>query len=526
MKTIRLICICAVVLIGLGAFFVADQAPVVAANPVVQDSFGAQPASSPCLHQRREGVLLPLNPTEAAKWNLDSYEVLAEPDFVATDIRNLAVNVRAEFTLSPSPKGLGGELGLAFPLTTHALYGGNNEFRDVRAWIGKTPLPFKVAVNKQQMKTHGDGTIWYRKRMINDEMHPYLDNAADLRKIAPHLVAENYDIALLMYPTIRGKATLRVEYTTSANPYSQCCICVAKPTDTPQPYVFFFDFTNSRYWEGAREMKLELRDTASALFASVPDQTVQRVIIPGGVEIRGEGAMNYDLSIPVQPATFSVRPRHWPTDELGFKNPVVFEVQRMPGFGSDIWIQKIRSTPMVRINASLPLVINDFTAKRTFEATLVQPSENFGTQVAPPTYIDVFGDLMVNGSPSPTHMTTIRIPVIGQVISGHDLAVSGLAAVPDPDGVHKLNFRARVANHGWFPEEIVASIYVNRKFVKTIGVEGLINPMEEKEILFSGVQPDKYPALIEVEVEPIATETIRTNNRTSLIHPKQDSFIQ
>jgi len=476
------------------------------------------PFSSPCLHVRSEGVLLPLTPAQTADWNLDTFLVTASPVFFETAVRNFEVNVYAEFDISPVAGNAGGRIDLAFPLTPHALYGPDNEMRDLRITVDGDDVPFDVLVNRDALKLRDDGRVWYRRRVINEEVHPLLAAASDMRKVAPQYVADGFDVLVAFHPMIvGGRSRVIVQYSTNSDDRSLCCLGVSAPAASDAPYTFRFDLTNTRYWNGDRNGFVRLLDGPSALWASVPDRGQAHETVPGAYIMETHGTVADDLALPVQPSLFHVTPREWP-DGIGYGAPVTFEIERTAlDADTDVRIEEVVATPgLLHVDAALPIVLTAAEPRAYFTARFNDLT------VAPVSWIDVRGFAVRDGQPSAAWRSEVRIPVLGPAVTGHDLAVSGLTVVPDASAAgapdHHV-FRARVANRGWMNEEILATLYVNRKFVKSYAF-GPLFPMEEREIVMHGVVPWRLPCIVEVEIEPAATELSRANNRAACLVPR------
>ncbi|UCD29191.1 MAG: hypothetical protein JSV03_01525 [Planctomycetota bacterium] len=140
-------------------------------------------SSSPCIHKHREGVLLPLGPTNVAV-PLTSIDINAEATFFSCHVRNFIVNVRAQFVIDMSSSPTDAPLPVAFPITTHSLYGDHSHFRDITISIGNVQIPYRVAMDYAVWNISSDG-LRYKSRLVNHLVHPLLENAKDLSLIAP-----------------------------------------------------------------------------------------------------------------------------------------------------------------------------------------------------------------------------------------------------------------------------------------------------------------------------------------------------
>jgi hypothetical protein len=472
------------------------------------------------MHERREGIPVPVDVRQSDRWLLDSYRVVAGADYYASDVRNFVVQVWTHYDFAPVAGDVGGKLDLAVPLTPHALYGANNEFLDPVVWFDGQELPYDVAIDRDVMKIRADAKVWYKKRIINEVVHPRLANASDLRAVAPHLAAAGYDMVLLVSPMVVSGAPnhLVIGYTSNTNLESSCCHGVTVPATSPAPYLFHFDLSNTRYWQGERIGEVELIDGWEGAFAAVPDHPLLRDLSPRRALLRGHGTVERDLVIPVQPNRFVVEPRRWPADLPD--STVDFQLQRPAGISSDVRIHEILATPDIEVFASLPILLTDAAPVAVFTA------RQTGARVLGPSFIDVSGSVVDPGIPSVVDVQTYRIVVQGEPISGHDLAIGPLSRLADPRTAEVPNswsFHARVANHGSFAEEVLATMYVNRKFVKTYAF-GRIGPNEERDLLIPDVRPAQMPCLVEIEIDPIGGETNRTDNRSSLVLPGNARF--
>lgn len=503
---------------------IAGSSPPAAADtdtPVfVAPGCQAAPVSSHCMHERREGLPVPLFLNQSDHWLLDSYRVVAEADYYASDVRNFSVNVWTHYQFSPVAGNVGGKLDLAVPITPHALYGANNEFLDPVVWFDGGELPYDIAINRDVMKIRDDAKVWYKKRIINEAIHPRLENASDLRAVAPHLAAAGYDVVLLVSPIIVSGAPnhLVIGYTSNTNVDSTCCKGVSIPATSADPYMFLFDLSNTRYWQGQRFGEIELIDGFEGAFAAVPDHLMLEDVSPRRSLLRGTGTIERDLVIPVQPNRFVVEPRRWPMDLPD--STVDFQLERPTGLHADVRIDEIQASPDIEVFAFLPILLTDsdpvavFTARQT------------GARVVGPSFIDVTGRVVDPGTPSVSDVETYRIVAKGPAISGHDLAVGPLSRVTDPQisGIpNATSFHARVANHGLFAEDVIATVYVNHKFVRTYAF-GRIGPNEERDLIIPDVRPWRYPCVVEIEIDPVGGESDRTNNRSMLILPANARF--
>ena len=301
--------------------------------------------SSPVLHKRHEGLLIPLASPSPVRPRLESYTIDAEADFFSCMVRNFIINVQAEFLLArwevaePDQRGqdkqpmrpLAAELDdlyqprYAFPITTHALYGDHNLFREIHVAVDGAEIPYRVAMDYSAFQIVEDPPGWtqlyYKGRLINYEVHPYLEEAVDLNQVAPHLVEQGFDLVIFFGVPSTDSASLArfrkvvVTYTSNSDDFSSCCDEVAMPTHSPNPYMFYFDLTNTRFWGGPLRGTVILRNSDAALWSAVPDLPLEIAYTPDTIILKGTGQMENDLAVPAQPSVFTVWPRNWPEDQ-------------------------------------------------------------------------------------------------------------------------------------------------------------------------------------------------------------------
>jgi len=477
--------------------------------------------SSPCIHKHREGVILPLGPTvSASAMPLSSIDVEAEATFFSCMVRNFIINVRAEFVLGPPTADTNAAFAVAFPITTHALYGDHNQFRDITISVDNAAIPYRVAMDYAVWSTMG-GQLSYKGRLVNYAVHPLLEEAKDLRLIAPHLVARGFDLVLYWHmpvPSASYPNRILIEYTTNSNDFSGCCHEVRDCTYGPAAYHFYFDLSNARYWRGPTSCRVLLRDSDTAQWSSVPTTELETVCTADTIELTsdpsGVNLLLEDLAVPAQPAVFDIWPRRWPQP---MPPPVQdFTVSWLGGAGGMIdgaVIEDIPSTPNIIVHADLPIRLDAHNPSEDFWASFMPP-------IPEPSYVDVIGGGYYGSSPHGLYDMSLRIPLAGKCIMGHDLAVSDLKVIPPgpAGGSDDWAIGVTVSNVGLFTEPLLVTINVNNQFVKTEGFRSLL-PGDEVHLTIPIQWVWELPADVEVEVEPAPGEVNRVNNAAAVTYP-------
>ncbi len=471
--------------------------------------------SSPCIHKHREGVILPLGPTVSAI-PLSSIEVDAEATFFSCMVRNFIVNVRAEFVVDLSVSTTNARMPMAFPITTHALYGDHNQFRDITISVDNAEIAYRVAMDYGVWSTW-DGQLSYKGRVVNYAVHPLLERARDLRIVAPHLVAKGFDLVLYWYMPHPSSISnhIVIEYTSNSDDFSGCCHEVRDCAISSDPYHFYFDLSNARYWPGPTSCHVVLRDSGSAQWASVPMTDMATVCTEDTIELTSDAStVNVpleDLAVPVQPAVFDCWPRRWPQPT---PPPIQdFTVSWLGGAGGMIEravIDRIPSTPNILVHADLPFVLDEHNPSEDFWACFMPP-------IPEPSYLDVVGCGYWGHQCHGLYESWLRVPLAGKCIMGHDLAVRDVRVIPGSGSSNWL-VRATVSNPGLFAEDVVATLVICGSFVKSMEF-GRIEPGDELEIELPVRWCWELPADVEVEVEPAPGEVLRMDNAAMTIYP-------
>jgi hypothetical protein len=337
--------------------------------------------SSPQIHKHREGVIVPLGPT-GPTMPLSSINVTAETTFQSCSVRNFTVNVRAEFVVGPPHNDSNAAFAVAFPLTTHALYGAHNEFKGIAVTINNTEVPYRVAMDHRLWHIV-QGEVWYKGRRINRAVHPLLANAKDLNIVAPHLVARGYDLIIYWhYPaasvTAANTSRMAVSYTSNTDDFSGCCDEVHDPTKSSDPHHFYFDLSNARYWRGPRACTVTLKDSSSALWSSVPTTDMQTTFTHNSIILTSDPASTNaeleDLAVPTQPAVFGVDPRRWPIPSPAIQT---FTLSWKGGTASNLIdhavVDRIEPVGGIDVHASLPITLSPHNPTDTFTAAVMPP---------------------------------------------------------------------------------------------------------------------------------------------------------
>ena len=478
-------------------------------------------SSSPNIHKHREGVILPLGPTVSAV-PLTSVDVEAEAAFFSCMVRNLIINVRAEFTLGPPTADTNAGFAVAFPITTHALYGDHNQFRDITVTVNNAEIACRVAMDHNLWSTWG-GELKYKGRVVNNAVHPLLEDTKDLNLVAPHLVARGFDLVVYwhMPPVSTGAANqVVVEYTSNSNDFSGCCNEVRDCTYGSDPYHFYFDLGNARYWRGPTSARVVLRDSQSGEWASVPTTDMTTTTTADTIELTTDpasvNAALEDIAVPAQPAVFGVDPRRWPNTTDPPAATQGFTLSWLGGDGGMInqaVIDQIEGVGGILVNANLPMVLSEHNPTDDFWASFMPPLPELA-------YIDVIGSGYYGQWPHGLYDARLRIPLRGQAIMGHDLAVNDVKVIrPGPGGSSDdWAIGVTVANKGLFTEPLLVTINVNNVFVKTEGFRSLL-PGDEVHLTIPIQWVWELPSDVEVEVEPAPGEVIRMNNAAAVTYP-------
>jgi len=470
--------------------------------------------SSAQLHQRREGVIVPLLP-QYSKIQMKSINVSCEPDFFVCKARNLTVDVEAEFEIMTSDTTVNSRVPIAFPITTHALYGDHNQMKEVKITVDGVEVNYRTAMDYDLWKIYDD-SLYYKGRRINSEVHPVLENAADLHSIAPHLVYKGYDLVLLWHlprMTPDKPTRITIEYTYSSNHFSYCCKEVRNCTDGSDPLFFYFDLSGANQWSGEKEVKLLFSDSSQALWAGVPSIGLDKEITEGEIRFSGSGLRFSDISIPVQPALFTVQPRTWrQSSSKSQEFTLQWNDAFLPNGVDTIVIESIEGVGGINITAELPIQLSSGNPKATFTGAYEMPT-------APLAYIDITATKPTgNGALDSLYSSWLRIPLAGNTIMGHDLDIRDAEVKEEHNGQYQV--KAEVFNAGQFTEPLTMTVNVNNEFVCAEKFRCMIEPGETK-FLTMFVEGDwSLPAEFEVEIEPSPGE-VRRHNNSMTTYPEQ-----
>jgi hypothetical protein len=470
--------------------------------------------SSPCIHKHREGVLLPLGPTNVAV-PLISINIDAEATFFSCHVRNFIVNVKADFVIDVSSSPTDAPLPVAFPITTHALYGDHSHFRDIMVSIGNVQIPYRVAMDYAVWNISSDG-LRYKSRLVNHLVHPLLENAKDLRLIAPHLAAKGYDLVLYWYMPSPGSASnhIIIEYTSNNNDFSDCCREVHQCTYGNDPYHFYFDLSNANYWPGPKQCRVTLRDSGSAQWTGVPKTNMHTETTPDTIILTSSPANIHleDIAVPVQPAVFDCWPRNWSENPSTVQEFTLSWLDGAPGMIDSAVIDQIIPTQGIVVYADLPIILDEKNPSGTFTASYMPPIPEL-------TYFDVIGKGCRGPEQNPHGLydISVRVPLNGKTIMGHDLAASDLWIEP---GISSNDWmiHVTVSNIGLFTEPLLVTVLVDNVFVKTEGFRSLL-PGDVVNLTIPIQWIWELPAEVEVEVEPAPGEVKRMNNSVSITYP-------
>ncbi|HPD31587.1 MAG TPA: hypothetical protein PLL20_16465 [Phycisphaerae bacterium] len=506
--------------LGLAILIDLCLLPVLSAAQSCEDhgtrASNTDPVSSAQIHKHREGVIVPLGPTGSAT-PLTSINVTAEATFFSCMVRNFIVNVRAEFVLGPPDNESNNAFAVAFPITTHALYGDHNRFRDITVTVDGTPVSARAAMDYRLWKLV-QNEVWYQGRLVNHAIHPLLADAKDLNIVAPHLVARGYDLVIYWHvpaASISNTSRMVVTYTSNTDDFSSCCHEVRDPALSSDPHHFYFDLSNARYWRGPKSCTVILKDSATALWSSVPVTNMDTTFTEDSIILTrdpaGPDAELEDLAVPAQPAVFGSFPRRWPMPPPPVQTFTLSWRGGTSGFIDRAVVDRIEPVGGIRVNAKLPMTLSKEHPSETFLASFMPP-------IADLAYIDVFGcgysGLYANG----LYSAWLRIPMKGKCITGHDLAVKNLRVIPPGSSSEGWAVRATVANVGVFTEPLLVTVLVNNRFVKTEGFRSLL-PGDVVDLTIGVDWAWELPAEVEVEVEPAPGEVNRMNNAAATCFP-------
>jgi len=476
----------------------------------------ADPTSSPQIHKHREGVIVPLGPTNSAM-PLNSINVTAEATFFSCMVRNFIVNVHAEFVLGPPDNETNAAFAVAFPITTHALYGDHNRFRDITVTVDGVQVPPRAAMD-YRLWNLVQNEVWYKGRLVNHAIHPLLADAKDLNIVAPHLVARGYDLIIYWHvpaASISNTSRMVVEYTSNTDDFSSCCHEVRDPALSSDPHHFYFDLSNARYWRGPKSCTVTLKDSTTALWSSVPTTNMQTTFTNDSIILTSDAASTNleleDLAVPAQPAVFGSFPRQWPVPPPPVQP---FRLSWRGGTSGRIdhaVVDRIEPVGGISVNARLPITLSEEHPSETFEASYMPP-------IAELAYIDVFGCGYSGQWPNELYGAWLRIPMKGKCITGHDLAVKNLRIIPGGGSAGGCAVGLTVANIGVFTEPLLVTVLVNNRFVKTEGFRSLL-PGDVVELTIDVDVTSALPVELEVEVEPSPGEVNRMNNSAATLFP-------
>jgi hypothetical protein len=486
--------------------------------------------SSPCLHVRAEGLLVPADPT-GTPLRMESYSIEADAEFFSCCVRNFRVHVRAEFVLSVQPSACAGPLRLAFPLTTHALYGDHNRFETVRISVDGAETPYTAAIDSSRFRLVAPEPgyayeVWYMGRRINHAAHPLLIGADRLQTAAPWLLQAGYDLVLLFdaNPVPDEPSHIVVDYISSSNDFSECCRGVSKPARSPDGYFFRFDLTSTKYWAGPKLCTVTLRDSPSAIWAAVPDSTMSTVAAPEEIVLQGYGDRVRELAVPVQPAVFGIWPRRWLWSGPG-ESDVLFESRWLAGESPHVdraVLGRIAPTLGVEIRADLPMELDSLDPFDHFSGSVG------ALPISPPVFFDVYGTGYLGEDPNHHFDATIRVPVKGLAVTGHDLVVRDVSVIPPGSsgnpGPIGWKVQAHISNDGWFAERALVTVYLDRIYAGVFDI-GFLPPHDvPREIRLPIDWIGTPPVEVRVEIEPAAGEVELANNTACVTYPAWDSL--
>lgn len=505
---INISCISAVFLI---VFSAASVFPVYAEIDPTEE--GNPHFSSAQLHKRREGVILPLFPQTMENVVLNSVTVSAKPDFFACHVRNLKAAVRAEFEVSVSNPTSTANIPLAFPLTTHALYGDHNQINHVRITVNGIEINHRAAMDYDLWAIADDG-VYYKGRHINYAVHPVFENAANLRNIAPHLVQRGYDLVLFWYIPNTGASNvtqIAIDYTYSSNDFSYCCKEVRECALSTDPLYFYFDLNGANAWPGQKDVTLVFPDSARALWSGVPKTGLQTRVSDREIVLSGTAELFPNISIPIQPATFSCQPRAWfpsPSPVQEFTLQWNKECLQM-GIDS-VLIERIEGVGGITVTAELPIRLSRENPAATFIGAYELP-------ISQPAYIDIAGSAYYGSYPDSLHSGWQRISLAGRPIMGHDLEIKNVHVQRDAVGQYQVT--AETFNAGQFTEPLTMTVNINNEFVRAERFRCLIEPGQTKSLSLTVEGNWPLPADFEVEIEPSPGEVNRLNNAMTVTYP-------
>jgi hypothetical protein len=441
---------------------------------------------------------------------LQNITLEAHAGFFSCMVRNFIIDSTATFTMSNSSEESVVAYTLAFPFSTHALYGDHNMFRDIQISIDGTPVSFEVAMDHTLYDIRGT-ELYYKGRLINWSIHPLIADTTDIRDISSFLIQEGFDMIAYWQMDFapHEQRVVQIEYTSNSDDFSSCCHEVWDPTSGIEPYYFYFDLSNAHYWQHLTNVHILLHNSAYAIWSAVPQLDLERVCGQTTIEFRGEGiSLTEDLAVPAQPNVFGITPRCWPSDEI-LQQEFALEWVSNTYFFTNTKIYAITGTIGVTIGSiELPLYLSETSPMASFSATL-DPA-----QLSQPSYIDVYGTGM--GTYGGLYQIFVRVPITGYAITGHDLAITSLGISDTLEPGEEVTITGVVENRGWFNEDsVLASLYVNGSYVQNAAFSGL-NAGEAGEIEIGWTVGPTEVSFLEVEIEPIPGEVNRDNNANRL----------
>ena len=148
-------------------------------------------ALDPAIHDKCEGISVPLNETDIL---LTEVEMSVRPVFWMCMVENydFIVDCRLTFT---NPTVDPQTTTLAFPFSTHDIYGDHEEFQAINVFEGDNPVPYSVALNSS-LYSFEEGGLFFKGVMINCPVHPLLEEANDMAELAPRLYGDDFEMVV------------------------------------------------------------------------------------------------------------------------------------------------------------------------------------------------------------------------------------------------------------------------------------------------------------------------------------------
>ena len=120
----------------------------------------------PTLHDKCEGIIVPSNETDIL---LTEVEMSVRPVFWMCMVENYDFIVDCRFTFT-NPTADPQTAALAFPFSTHDIYGDHEEFQAISFFEGDNPVPYSVTLNSS-LYSFEEGGLCFKGVMINCPVH-------------------------------------------------------------------------------------------------------------------------------------------------------------------------------------------------------------------------------------------------------------------------------------------------------------------------------------------------------------------